>query len=156
MRVVPESECTLAHKRDCLRAAKRKLLDDSDLWAIVGLPDAVFTASGAGVKTNLLFFTKGKRTERIWYYDLSDMKVGKKMPLTADRFDDFFRLLPTCGFSERSWTGTRAEIEARNYDLKAVTPRAKPDEDLRTPEELLDLIEAKGKEVAETLKKPRE
>ena len=38
-----------------------------------------------------------------------------------------------------------------NYDLKAVNPRAKSNEDTRTPEELLDLIEAKGREVAEAL-----
>jgi type I restriction enzyme M protein len=43
------------------------------------------------------------------------------------------------------------EIEARNYDLKAVNPNAKHEEDTRTPEELLDLIEAKGQEVAEAL-----
>jgi type I restriction enzyme M protein len=40
----------------------------------------VFSTAGAGVKTNLLFFTKGRRTERIWYYDLSHVKVGKKTP----------------------------------------------------------------------------
>ncbi|HEX6268604.1 MAG TPA: N-6 DNA methylase, partial [Anaerolineales bacterium] len=134
---------------------KRKLLDDCDVWAIISLPGGVFTAAGAGVKTNLIFFTKGKPTERIWYYDLSDIKVGKKTPLTADRFDDFFRLLPTRGDSDRSWTVTREEIEARNYDLKAVNPNAKADEDLRRPEELLELIEAKGKEVAEALHKLR-
>jgi len=53
--------------------------------------------------------------------------------------------------SEHSWTVTREEIEARNYDLKAVNPNAKKEEDTRTPEELLDLIEAKGREVAEAL-----
>jgi type I restriction enzyme M protein len=45
----------------------------------------------------------------------------------------------------------RKEIEARGYDLKAVNPYAKRDEDTRTPEELLDIIEAKGREVAEAL-----
>jgi type I restriction enzyme M protein len=45
----------------------------------------------------------------------------------------------------------RKEIDARGYDLKAVNPHAKRDEDIRTPEELLDFIEAKGKEVAEAL-----
>jgi type I restriction enzyme M protein len=30
------------------------------------------------VKTNLLFFTKGTPTERVWYYDLSNVKVGKR------------------------------------------------------------------------------
>jgi type I restriction enzyme M protein len=43
---------------------------------------------------------------------------------------------------------TRQEIEAKNYDLKAVNPRAKNNQNTRTPEELLDLIEAKGREVA--------
>jgi type I restriction enzyme M protein len=64
----------------------------------------VFSSAGAGVKTNLVFFTKGRPTETIWYYDLSDLKVGKKTPLTQAHFEDFFKLLPTRGDSERSWT----------------------------------------------------
>lgn len=194
---------------------KRKLLDDCNLYCILSLPGGVFTAAGAGVKTNLLFFTKGSRTEKIWYYDLSDIKVGKKTPLTAERFDDFFRLLPTRGDSERSWTvdiiarraaakreadplraqalkpsgqaaqlrqqikelkngdrgkidalevdARRMEAEAREligkaqsiedavYDLKAVNPNAKNEEDRRTPQQLIELIRAKGKEVEEAL-----
>lgn len=66
--------------------SKRKLTDECDLWAIVSLPGGVFSTAGAGVKTNLLFFTKGKKTERIWYYDLSWVKVGKKTPLTLAHF----------------------------------------------------------------------
>lgn len=134
---------------------KRKLLDDCDVWAIVSLPGGVFTAAGAGVKTNLIFFTKGKPTKKIWYYDLSDIKVGKKTPLTADRFEDFFNLLPTRADSERSWTVSREEIEARGYDLKAVNPNAKSDEDTRTPAELLDIIEQKGEEVRAALARLR-
>ena len=65
---------------------KRKLLDECELWAIVSLPGGVFSTAGAGVKTNLLFFTKSKKTERIWYYDLSWVKVGKKTPLTLAHF----------------------------------------------------------------------
>ncbi|AEG10670.1 N-6 DNA methylase [Shewanella baltica OS183] len=65
---------------------KRKLVDECDLWAILSLPGGVFSTAGAGVKTNLLFFTKGKKTEKIWYYDLSHVKVGKKTPLTLAHF----------------------------------------------------------------------
>lgn len=65
---------------------KRKLLDECELWAIVSLPGGVFSTAGAGVKTNLLFFSKGKKTERIWYYDLSHVKVGKKTPMTLAHF----------------------------------------------------------------------
>ena len=49
--------------------------------------------------------------------------------------------------SPRSWTVTRAEIEARGYDLKAVNPTAKAPGDMRTPIELLDEIEARGHQV---------
>ncbi len=126
---------------------KRKLLDECDLWAVVSLPPGTFINAGAGVKTNLLFFTKGKPTEKTWYYDLSDIKVTRKKHFTVDNFDDFLKLLPTRADSPRSWTVTRKELEERNLDLKAVNPNAKVEQDTRTPGELLDLIAAKGKEV---------
>jgi len=130
---------------------KRKLLDECDLRCIVSLPAGAFVNAGAGVKTNLLFFTKGQPTERVWYYDLSGVKVGKKTPLTIAHFEELFRLLPDRTDSEHSWTVDRKAIEEKGYDLKAVNPHAKRDEDLRTPEELLDLIEAKGRDVAEAV-----
>jgi type I restriction enzyme M protein len=86
------------------------------------------------VKTNLLFFTKGKNS-----------------PFTLDRFAEFFELLSTRADSDRSWSVTRDAIEARNYDLKAVNLNARDEQDTRTPEELLDIIETKGREVAEAL-----
>jgi type I restriction enzyme M protein len=111
----------------------------------------------AGVKTNLLFFNKGRPTERTWYYDLSDLKVGKKTPFTLARMGDFFDLVgDSCAGgtierpdSERSWTVSRDEIEARGYDLKAVNPHRVVDEDTRTPEELLNEIEAQQRIIAE-------
>ncbi len=198
---------------------KRKLLDECNLWCILSLPGGVFTSAGAGVKTNLLFFTRGQRTERIWYYDLSNVKVGKKTPLTIDRFKDFFDLLPARADSDRSWTADIAarRVEARRqadplnaqaqqltveatqkreqakalkankqsddkdaldalnrqadmldaqardlrakaqsiedavYDLKAVNPNARAEEDAKTPEQLLDIIALKGREVEEAL-----
>ena len=83
---------------------KRKLLEECNVWCIVSLPGGVFTSAGAGVKTNLMFFTKGEPTESIWYFDLSDVKSGKKTPFTQAHFDEFFQQLPTRGDSERSWT----------------------------------------------------
>lgn len=65
---------------------KRKLVDECDVWAIISMPGGVFSTAGAGVKTNLVFFTKGKTTEKIWYYDLSHVKVGKKTPMTLAHF----------------------------------------------------------------------
>lgn len=197
---------------------KRKLTDECDLWCVLSLPGGVFSAAGAGVKTNLLFFTKDKPTEKIWYYDLSDVKVGKKTPLSLKHFEDFFARLPGREDSDRSWTldltarkakaasdaqpfkdvarskaseaealrerlaglkkakprdeaaitATDAEIaslvkEAREatakaeaienavYDLKAVNPNRRAEADTRTPAELVDLVAARGADVAAAL-----
>jgi len=56
------------------------------------------------VKTNLVFFTKGRETTKIWYYDLSHIKTGKKTPFTLRHFEEFFQLLPKRADSKQSWT----------------------------------------------------
>jgi len=43
------------------------------------------------------------------------------------------------------------EIEDAAFDLKAVNPNKKPPVDTRTPEELLDIIDAKGNEIQKAL-----
>jgi type I restriction enzyme M protein len=127
---------------------KRRLLDTCDLWAIVSLPPGLFSATGAGVKTNLLFFNKGKPTQRIWYYDLSDVKVTKKKPLKLDAFDDFLAKLPNREDSDRSWTIERPAIEAKNFDIKAVNPNRKVEVETRSPLEIVAEIEARNTEIA--------
>lgn len=47
---------------------KEKLLTECNLHTIVRLPNGVFSPY-TGIKTNLLFFTKGKPTETIWFYE---------------------------------------------------------------------------------------
>jgi type I restriction enzyme M protein len=135
---------------------KRKLLDDCNVYAIISLPGGVFSAAGAGVKTNILLFEKGKRTEKIWYYDLSDIKVGKRTPFTVDKFDELFRLLPNRTDSERSWTVDRKTIEDNNFDIKAVNPNRKVEQDTRTPTELIALIEEKQTEIMSALAELRQ
>ncbi len=130
---------------------KRKLLNECNLWCIVSLPPRVFINAGAASKTNLLFFTKGEPTEEIWYYDLSDLNITKKEPLTVQHFEEFFELLPKRGISERSWIVPIEEIEKRNYDLKAVNPNRKDKEDKRTPQELIAVIKSQAAEIEDAI-----
>ncbi|MCG5060919.1 MAG: N-6 DNA methylase [Limnoraphis sp. WC205] len=130
---------------------KQKLLNECDLWCIISLPVGVFANAGTSLKTNLLFFTKGKPTEEIWYYDLSDLKVSKKQPLTLDRFDDFFYLLSKRSKSPRSWTVSRQLIEEKNYDIKAVNPNSIANKNSRTRQEIISLIQAKNQEITEAM-----
>lgn len=134
---------------------KRKLLNECNLWCIVSLPPKVFVNAGAASKTNLLFFTRGEPTQEIWYYDLSDFNITKKQPLAVGHFEEFFKLLPERAVSERSWRVPIEEIQAKNYDIKAVNPNRKGIEDNRTTEELLAIIESQTSEILETIAKLR-
>ena len=114
---------------------KRKLVDECDLWAIISLPGGVFSTAGAGVKTNLLFFTKGNKTERIWYYDLSHVKMGKKAPLTLAHFgfDQMGGVLADAALPAsltadwKAETAEKAEASARFPSYASLLPhRGKP------------------------------
>jgi len=130
---------------------KRKLLNEFNLWCIVSLPPKVFLNAGAASKTNLLFFTKGEPTQEIWYYDLSDLNITKSQPLTVEHFEEFFKLLPNRESSERSWKVSIEDIEAKNYDIKAVNPNRKDTSDKRTPEELISIIEKESEVIKNAL-----
>lgn len=130
---------------------KRKLLSEFNVFCIVSLPQRVFLNAGAASKTNLLFFKRGEPTKEIWYYDLSDLNVLKKQPLTLSHFDEFFKLFSKRAGSERSWRVPVEDIENKNYDMKAVNPNRKAETDKRTPEELLAVVESCQKEITESL-----
>ncbi|MCB0854524.1 MAG: N-6 DNA methylase [Bacteroidetes bacterium] len=74
---------------------RRDLMDKCDLHTILRLPTGIFYA--AGVKTNVLFFTRGTsetdNTKKIWYYDLrTNMpSFGKRTPFTRAAFEDFVK-----------------------------------------------------------------
>src|SRR5699024_6525374 len=69
------------------------LLDQCVLHTILRLPCGIFYAQR--VKTNRLFFTRGKsdkcNTKEVWYYDLrTNMpSLGKTTPLKTEHFADF-------------------------------------------------------------------
>jgi type I restriction enzyme M protein len=49
--------------------ARKKLVEDNRLDAVVSMPAGVFRPY-AGVSTAILFFTKGEKTDRIWFYEM--------------------------------------------------------------------------------------
>lgn len=69
------------------------LMDKCNLHTVLRLPTGIFYAQG--VKTNVLFFTRGKtdkgNTEEVWFYDLrTNMpSFGKTNPLRTEHFADF-------------------------------------------------------------------
>jgi type I restriction enzyme M protein len=72
---------------------RRDLMDKCNLHTILRLPTGIFYAPG--VKTNVLFFTRGEKdkgnTKEVWVYDLrANMpQYGKRTLLTREHFADF-------------------------------------------------------------------
>ena len=76
-------------------SVRRELMDFCNLHTILRLPTGIFYAQG--VKTNVLFFTRGKtekdNTKEVWFYDLrTNMpSFGKTTPLKKEHFTDFVK-----------------------------------------------------------------
>ncbi len=70
------------------------LVQDCELHTVLRLPRGTFTPYSQGVKANVVFFTKGAPTERVWIYDARTNVPGitkKDRPLTADHFAGFVK-----------------------------------------------------------------
>lgn len=72
---------------------RQDLMNKCDLHTVLRLPTGIFYA--AGVKTNVLFFTRGAsemgNTKQVWFYDMrTNMpSFGKRTPFTEKAFEDF-------------------------------------------------------------------
>ena len=123
-------------------AIRKMLLENCNLHTILDLPSGVFT--GAGVKTVVLFFTKGEPTKKIWYYQV-DKHFTKTQPLTEADLDEFLTLQKTKAESEHSWTIDATKLDAA-CDLSVKNPNKVEEVDERTPAEIAETIYALNSE----------
>ena len=115
---------------------RKKLLEECNLHTILDLPSGVFT--GAGVKTVVLFFTKGEPTQKIWYYQL-DKHFTKTQPLTEEDLADFLALQKTKADSENSWSIDVSSL-GEDYDLSVKNPNKVEEVDERAIDEITQNI----------------
>jgi len=134
---------------------RKHLLESCNLHTILDLPGGVF--SGAGVKTIVLFFEKGKPTRDIWYYQLNlKRNLGKTNPLSEKDLEELIALQKTKGDSENSWTINVNDLDSGTYDLSVKNPNRKDDSVLREPKEIIEEIGELDKKSSEILKKIKE
>lgn len=104
---------------------RKDLMEKCDLHTVLRLPTGIFYA--AGVKTNVLFFERGKKdkgnTEEVWIYDLrTNMpKFGKRTPFTEKHFADFEKAYQAKNrkkVTDERWSCiSRTEIAKKNDSL---------------------------------------
>ena len=118
---------------------KEKLLTECNLHTVVRLPNGVFNPY-TGIKTNLLFFTKGEPTREVWFYEhpypAGVKNYSKTRPMRIEEFA-----------TEEAWWGDRQEtpqawkvgideIRARNWNLDCKNPHV-GEQVSHDPDELL-------------------
>jgi Type I restriction-modification system methyltransferase subunit len=131
-------------------AIRKTLLENCNLHTVLDLPSGTFT--GAGVKTVVLFFEKGKPTQKVWFYQLNlDRNLGKTNPLTENDLAEFVELQKTFADSENSWTVNVKDIDQSTFDLSVKNPNKKEVVRLRSPQAILEEMKALDEESAEIL-----
>ena len=144
------------------------LMDKCNLHTILRLPTGIFYAQG--VKTNVLFFTRGKtdkqNTKEVWIYDLrNDMpSFGKTNPLKSEHFDDFVECYADGDLSKRKETYSEDNPNGRwrKFTMEDILARDKTSLDITwmkadsgtddyTLAELLDMIKEKSNNIAKAV-----
>jgi type I restriction enzyme M protein len=133
---------------------RKLLLESCSLHTILDCPGGTF--QGAGVKTVVLFFEKGSKSRKVWYYQLDPGRnLGKTNPLDDDDLTEFVKLQRTFADSDKSWTIDAKNINQTVFDLSVKNPNGEGEVKHRTPKEIIaDIaaLDAKSANALENIK----
>ena len=129
---------------------KEKLLKECNLHTIVRLPNGVFSPY-TGIKTNLLFFTKGDKTKNVWFYEhpypAGYKSYSKTKPMRIEEFKPEKKWWAKRKENEFAWKVSFSDIKTGGYNLDIKNPHS-PDNNLGDPDELLKKYRVLLKETA--------
>ncbi len=104
---------------------KEKLLAECNLHTIVRLPNGVFNPY-TGIKTNLLFFTKGSPTKDIWYYEHpypdGYKSYSKTKPMRIEEFEPEKAWWENRKENDYAWKVPIQQVIDSNYNLDIKNP----------------------------------
>jgi type I restriction enzyme M protein len=129
---------------------RQHLLESCNLHTVLDCPGGTF--QGAGVKTVVLFFEKGRPTRKVWFYQLDPGRnLGKTNPLNDDDLAEFVQLQKTFADSPKSWSVDAKAIDPATFDLSVKNPKGGETVTHRSPQEIMKEIAALDAESAEVL-----
>jgi type I restriction enzyme M protein len=129
---------------------RKLLLESCNLHTVLDCPGGTF--QGAGVKTVVLFFEKGSKTRKVWFYQLDPGRnLGKTNPLNDADLAEFVKLQKTFADSPKSWSMDAMSIDQTTFDLSVKNPNGGEAIAHRSPEVIMDEIAALDAESAEVL-----
>jgi type I restriction enzyme M protein len=129
---------------------RKHLLESCNLHTVLDCPGGTFI--GAGVKTVVLFFEKGRPSSKVWFYQLDPGRnLGKTNPLNDDDLAEFAELQKTFADSPKSWTLDISTLDPKTFDLSVKNPNGGETVTHRSPQEIMEEIAALDAESAEVL-----
>ncbi|RYZ01667.1 MAG: SAM-dependent DNA methyltransferase [Myxococcales bacterium] len=142
---------TFLSNTDNASVSLRKLiLESCDLHTVLDCPSGTF--QGAGVKTVVLFFVKGSRTRRVWFYQLvPGRNLGKTNPLNDNDLAEFVQLQKSFADSPKSWSVDMDVVDRQSFELPVKNPNGGEEVAQLSPNEILDEIATLDAETAELL-----
>ncbi len=137
---------------------KERLLQECNLHTIVRLPNGVFNPY-TGIKTNLLFFTKGRPTQEVWYYEhpypTSYKSYSKTKPMRIAEFGPEKAWWDNREENTHAWRVSIEDIRANGYNLDIKNPHV-VEADAGDPDELLAEYQVLLADLAETRNRLRD
>ncbi len=131
---------------------RKLLLESCNLHTVLDCPGGTF--QGAGVKTVVLFFEKGTKTRKVWFYQLDPGRnLGKTNPLNDADLRDFIDRQKDFADSAKSWSVDVKAIDTTTYDLSVKNPNGGEAVTHRSPQDIMAEIARGDAESAEILKK---
>jgi len=132
-------------------ALRKELLESCNLHTVLDCPGGTFL--GAGVKTVVLFFTKGEPTQKTWFYELNvGRNMGKTNPLNDNDLKEFVALQRAAisgdksAESAKSWSVETKTLDKTTWDLSVKNPNVEEEAPLREPKVIIEEIIALDKE----------
>jgi type I restriction enzyme M protein len=129
---------------------RKLLLESCNLHTVLDMPSGTF--QGSGVKTVVLFFEKGSKTRKVWFYQLDPGRnLGKTNPLNDADLAEFVKLQKTFADSPKSWSVDAKTIDQTTFALSVKNPEGGEEIVHRSPEKIMKEIAALDAESAEVL-----
>lgn len=152
------------------KTIRKKLLTEFNLHTILRMPTGIFYKPG--VKTNVLFFTKGQPTTDVWYYDYRTNvhHTLKQKPMRRSDLDDFVKCYNADDITKRvetydaetnpngRWRKYSAAdfLKADKIGMDITWIKADNGDNDMSLAELLDTIQDKSNKIAEAVNQLQE
>lgn len=117
--IVPEGALSTSSNQH--NKVRQLILENCRVDAVIAMPSGIFKPY-AGVTTSIVLFTKGEKTESVWFYEMENDGYSlddKRTKIDKNDIPDILKKFKAKQVSEKSWNVTIDRIEKNNWNLSA-------------------------------------